>query len=264
MICENCKSKTNFVNDYANGNYICRVCGAVQTKTLFVEQMHHEAHSFNHTSNNNEMQGNFLAMNAHMKAEEYSRALSSEHISLENKPKEIQIENRIRTITCYAELLDANESILNFACVQIRKCPQLVLRKPVKETLYALLVVSFRLKKHFINTETVQKEFLLKSLGKHVIAVSKIVSVSINSDPILQVNRYIQILGLPYKYNKHVRRLYQKGQSIAKMSCGTLLGVILYKVWRANRQFSSRADITPEFIGKMLDLKDNNKIINLI
>ena len=265
MQCFNCKGK-DIVLDYTHGDYICRICGVINDKKLFIENIQHQAHSFSHTSSNNQLNGNFVSMNVHnIASSEYVRAIASGQLYKGESSSTFlaKLENRTKTLVCFAELLDVNESILNFATVSLKNNKSLLIRKPTKETLYALLIASAREKGHFINTQYVADTFLLKSLGKHVIAIAKILKLSQKSDPILEVHRYVQLLGFPYIYGKHIKQLYEKAQRHSKMSCETLLGAILYQVWLNNKQDSSKKDVTPDYVAQIVNLKDSSKIEKL-
>lgn len=244
MKCVNCRSN-DFVSDFAEGQYTCRVCGAVNNKTLFIEQMQHDHYSFQHSFQNNELAQNYISINANY--------IATDKLKL-------KLENRTRQLLLFAEQLDVNESIQNFALVKLKN-ENIFCRKPIRETLFSLLIVAAREKKYYMNTKRIDKIFLLKNLGKHVIAVSKLLKLSQTSDPIDDIHRYIQLIGLPYKYGSHVKSLYFQAQRCSKLSCDTLIAYILYQTWLKNKNDSIMKNVNAKYVADLFNIKDYKKLL---
>jgi hypothetical protein len=224
--CVNCKQKS-FVNDTSSGDWICTKCGAVVARWMY-----------------GELERTFVESTPVPKVPQRgaNTALALRQIrTMTDKffPNERASARQLRILEDAAYTLGYNQRTVNRAQAQLHKFPCLLEIKPVEKTMAAVLIVSKRSLGFFVNVKSASNDMGYNDLGQFVIRVCNTIGLSQRSDPVSSIPYLTELLGFKYKYSVCIRRAFEK-YSKENGSVGplTLLALILFRFWNANRSKS--------------------------
>lgn len=175
---------------------------------------------------------------------------------------EMTVDRRERRIDEYAEILQWSEAGLDGHASRVTtkakhfyiKCAELRRRRPIKPTIVATLVVAKREIGHYVNVDKVAEQVDVDDLGAHVIAVCKILKLSHRSRIDKCIPQFVTGLGFPFKYAKHVNKLYERySRENGSMASNTIMALILHRFYFANQKRSKTGNVkvTLEYIAQM-------------
>lgn len=263
--CQNCRIRgaENFVYDTRRAELCCLNCAVVQSK-IFSQYLYGSVHSYTNPVHTVRSTSSDVhpQERARQKKDMEAQAKLYHRMTQRFCKEENAVDKREKQIDQFAEYLGWSDSGLNGHQSHVTiKCKgyfirneELRTRRPKKETIAATLIVAKRSCGHYVDVADISERLDLGDLGGHVIAVCKILGLSQRSSIESQIPGFVMNLGFPFKYKKHVEKLYNR-YSIENgaMASNTVMALILHRFYFANKKKSNtgKFEVTIDYIARL-------------
>lgn len=263
--CIHCKVRGAhyFVYDERTADLICTNCGAIQ-RNVNAQYLYGTTNSYHAPVHTVRSAGTDVHPHekALRKGELDKQAEIWRRMTQRFCKDEVAVDRRERRIDEYAEILQWSEAGLDGHSSRVTtkakhlyiKSAELRRRRPIRPTIVATLVVAKREIGHYVDVDKVAEQVDVDDLGSHVIAVCKILKLSHRSQIDKCIPQFMAGLGFPFKYVKHVKKLYERySRENGSMASNTIMALILHRFYFANQKRSKTGNfkVTVEYIARM-------------
>lgn len=244
--CENCRQlyEGQYYHDTEHAELVCTGCGCCQRRYLSenIQHSYTDAKSINPIYTVKSVNGTDLNKKAKLITRMTNRFCKEENAEYTRNEK----------IKEYAYLLDANQIVIDKCEYYFSKFESLRIRRPKNPTIVATLLVAKRECGIFVDVSDVSSLLMMGDLGAHVIAVCKIIGISQRSKITTNLPYLNDLLGFPYKYVHHIKRLYNVfSKENGSMATNTVMALVLWRFYNANKSKSKRKeDLTLDELAK--------------